>query len=161
MASSDPSSCRGRDDGAEPCDRRSACPINYALEIFGDKWTLLVLRDLMFKGKDRYRDFQASEEGVSTNILANRLKRLERHGLVTKSTGESKSSQARRKYRLTRKGQDLLRVMLEITRWSGEYDPDTNADPAVLAALEQDSEGLVARIEAGWQAATKARSRDS
>ncbi len=132
MTKADPSPRHARTSGSELCERRSACPINYALEIFGDKWTLLVLRDLMFKGKDRYRDFQASEEGVSTNILANRLKRLEQHGLVSRSTEESKLSQARPKYRLTRKGQDLLRVMLEITRWSGKYDPDTNADPAVL-----------------------------
>jgi len=160
MANADPSSRHAGGGGAEPCERRSACPINYALEIFGDKWTLLILRDLMFKGKDRYGDFQASAEGVSTNILADRLKRLEWHGLVSRSTGESKPSQARPKYLLTRKGQDLLRVMLEITRWSGKYDPDTNADPAVLAALEQDLEGLVARIEAGWQVATGARSGD-
>lgn len=130
------------------CDWRSACPINYALEIFGDKWTLLVVRDLMFKGKERYGDFLSSEEGVSTNILADRLKRLELHGLATKSAGGTSSGHPT--YSLTRKGLDLLPVMLEITRWSGKYDPHSNADPAVLAALERDAEGFIESIESQW-----------
>ncbi len=103
---------------------RSNCPINFVLETFGDKWTLLIVRDLMFKGKQTYGEFLQSGEKISTNILANRLKRLEEHGIVAKSVApENESSFI---YALTSKGTDLLPVMLEITAWSAKHDTMTN-----------------------------------
>ena len=73
-------------------DLRSNCPINFALETFGDKWTLLVIRDLMFKGKRHYGDFLASDEKISTNILADRLHKLEAKGVVSKLLAKEKAS---------------------------------------------------------------------
>lgn len=103
---------------------RSNCPINFVLETFGDKWTLLIVRDLMFKGKQTYGELLQSDEKISTNILANRLKRLEEHGIITKSVASENGSSFI--YSLTSKGSDLLPVMLEITAWSAKHDSMTN-----------------------------------
>lgn len=100
---------------------RSHCPIAFALEIFGDRWTLLVLRDLLFKGKKRYKEFLASEEEIATNVLAERLRRLEREGLVTRLRPPGGGRQF--VYRPTAKALDLLPVLLEISVWSAKYDP--------------------------------------
>jgi DNA-binding HxlR family transcriptional regulator len=124
--------------------RRSDCPINFVLEVFGDKWTLLVIRDLMFKGKRYYGDFLKSDEGISTNILADRLKRLEQSGIIEREADPSHG--ARVIYRLTKKGKDLLPVMLEITAWSGKYDPETNAPKALLKALGKDRTPLMNKV---------------
>jgi len=123
---------------------RSNCPINFILETFGDRWTLLVIRDLMFHGKRHYGDFLASDEGISTNILADRLKRLEQDGVVEKEVDPGNRS--RGIYRLTQKGKDLLPVMLEITAWSGKYDSKTNAPPPLLDALKKDRGPLIAKV---------------
>jgi len=123
---------------------RSNCPINFILETFGDRWTLLVIRDLMFHGKRYYGDFLASDEGISTNILADRLQRLEQDGVVEKEIDPGNRS--RLIYRLTQKGKDLLPVMLEITAWSGKYDSKTNAPPPLLKALKKDRRPLIAKI---------------
>lgn len=123
---------------------RSNCPINFVLETFGDKWTLLVIRDLMFHGKRYYGEFLASDEGISTNILADRLQRLEQGGVVEKETDPDNRSRAI--YRLTEKGKDLLPVMLEITAWSGKYDSKTNTPSAFLKALKKDRRPLIAKI---------------
>ena len=125
-----------------PC--RSNCPINFVLETFGDRWTLLVIRDLMFHGKRYYGDFLASDEGISTNILANRLQRLEQDGVIAKKVDPD--NRARSIYRLTQKGKDLLPVMLEITAWSGKYDSKTNAPAPLLKALKKDRRPLIAKV---------------
>ena len=122
-----------------PC--RSHCPIAYALDLFGDKWSLLVLRDVLFMGKRRYNEFLASEEGISTNILAERLERLEAEGLVTKSRDGNNRRQS--VYTPTRKGLDLLPVLLELIRWSAKHDPKTAAPPTFLRRLRMDREGLI------------------
>ncbi len=109
---------------------RSNCPINFVLETFGDKWTLLIVRDLMFKGKQTYGEFLDSDEKISTNILANRLKRLEDHGIVEKTVASDNRSKLI--YSLTPKGKDLLPVMLEITAWSARHDMTTNTPDAFL-----------------------------
>ena len=88
---------------------RSPCPIANTLDILGDKWTLLVVRDLLFLGKRLYGEFMQSGEGIPTNILADRLKRLEETGLVTKEPYQS--NPIRHQYRLTRKGAELFPVL--------------------------------------------------
>ncbi|OZG75513.1 hypothetical protein BTA51_01960 [Hahella sp. CCB-MM4] len=125
-------------------DCRSNCPINFILETFGDKWTLLVIRDLMFKGKRHYGDFLASEEKISTNILADRLQRLEERGVINKTIDPNNRSKFI--YSLTQKGKDLLPVMLEITAWSGRYDSLTNTPKWFLQALKEDKAGLASKI---------------
>jgi DNA-binding HxlR family transcriptional regulator len=120
--------------------RRSDCPIHFGLEVFGDPWTLLILRDLLLKGRSTYTDFLHAEEGIATNVLADRLTRLEQDGLVVADRGAG-GGRARR-YRPTSKAIDLLPVLLEIIAWSAAYDPATAADPAFVARLRSDRAGL-------------------
>ena len=85
---------------------RSECPLSYSLDVFGDKWSLLIIRDLMFSNKCTYNDFIKSDEGIATNILAARLKSLEENGIIDKL--EHPDSKAKKLYKLTNKGIELL-----------------------------------------------------
>ena len=115
---------------------RSPCPIANTLDILGDKWTLLVVRDLLFLDKHLYGEFMQSGEGIPTNILADRLKRLEETGLVTKEPYQS--NPVRHQYRLTRKGTELFPVLREIIRWANKHIPGTSVPPAsYLEKFEQ------------------------
>ena len=98
---------------------RSNCPLNYGVEIFGDKWTLLILRDLMFFGKRSYNEFLQSAEGIATNILADRLTMLEKEKIIQKK----KDPEHKQKiiYHLTEKGIDLLPVIINIGLWSDKH----------------------------------------
>ena len=125
-------------------DYRSNCPINFVLETFGDKWTLLIIRDLMFKGKRYYGDFLASDEKISTNILANRLQRLEANGVIEKR--KDPDNHTKFIYSLTPKGKDLLPVMLEITAWSGKYDRYTNTPDWFLEQIKANRPEITAKI---------------
>jgi len=104
-------------------ERRSDCPISYVLDIFGDRWTFLVIRDLLLKGKKTYGEFVTSDEKIATNILASRLVLLEEEGIISKEKDPTKGS--RILYILTQKGIDLLPVLIEMMKWSASYDPDT------------------------------------
>lgn len=123
---------------------RSNCPINFVLEIFGDKWTLLIVRDLMFKGKKSYMEFLQSDEKISTNILADRLKRLEEHGIVNKEVAMDNRSKLI--YALTEQGKALLPIMLEITAWSAKFDTETNTSPAFLREFSTSKDEMTAKI---------------
>jgi DNA-binding HxlR family transcriptional regulator len=98
---------------------RSDCPLNFGIEIFGDKWSLLIIRDLMFFGKRYYNEFLASAEGIATNVLADRLAMLEKEKIIQKE----KDSTHKQKilYHLTEKGIDLLPVIVQIGLWSEKY----------------------------------------
>ena len=106
---------------------RSRCPIAAALDVLGDTWTLLVLRDLLFYDKHRFADFLASPEGISTNILAERLKRLERRGLVERRRYQARPP--RDEYYVTPRGYDLLPVLREIIRWGKAHVPGVAQNP--------------------------------
>ena len=102
---------------------RSSCPIACSLDLIGDRWTLLVIRDMMFLGKQRFEEFLESPEGISTNILANRLKSLEEMGLVEK---HPYSNHPRRmNYQLTERGKSLRPVLKAIISWGMKHIPDT------------------------------------
>lgn len=103
---------------------RSDCPLNFGLEIFGDKWTLLIIRDLMFFGKRYYGEFLESAEGISTNILADRLAMLEKQKIIVKK--KSKEHKQKFIYSLTQKGIDLLPVIISIGLWSEQYADKLN-----------------------------------
>jgi DNA-binding HxlR family transcriptional regulator len=139
------------------------CPIDYALAIFGDRWTLLVVRDLLFKGKCHFGEIIASEEGIASNILAARLKKLETHGLISREIDPVNRKQV--VYRLTDKGLALAPVLIEIVRWSGAHDPDTAAPKAFLRRAAKDREALIketiaaAKSRAGAGRAAVATSR--
>ncbi|HEY9048334.1 MAG TPA: helix-turn-helix domain-containing protein [Ohtaekwangia sp.] len=99
--------------------KRSDCPISCSLDIWGDKWSLLIIRDLMFAKERTYGDFLKSKEGIATNILAARLQTLEENGLIEKL--DHPDSKAKVLYKLTRKGIDLLPIIVEINVWAEKY----------------------------------------
>jgi len=129
--------------------RRSKCPVTFALDRFGDKWSLLIVRDLMFRGRETYGEFLESGEGIATNVLADRLKCLETEGLIKKS--QDPENRRRYLYRLTDKGIDLAPVLLEMIRWSAKYDAKTGTPQAFLDMLENDMEGLIRKVREGMQ----------
>ena len=124
--------------------RRSDCPISFALDVFGDKWSLLIIRDLMFKGKVYYGDFLKSEEQIATNILANRLQTLEHIGIITKA--QDQKIKTKIIYSLTPRGVDLLPMLIEMILWSAKYDPKTGAPKEFVAAAKKDKKRLMRGI---------------
>ena len=125
--------------------RRSNCPTNYGLEIFGDKWSLLIVRDLMFKGKRHYNEFLEDEEHISTSVLRDKLRNLEETGIITKREDQIKKSRIR--YSLTTKGIALLPMMVDLIVWSGEYDQDTAAGKDFLKKANEDRDTLLKEIQ--------------
>jgi DNA-binding HxlR family transcriptional regulator len=110
--------------GKRVVDRRSPCPVACLLDIAGDRWTLLVIRDLML-GRSRFRDFIASPEGIPTNILSDRLERLLHHGIVEQIPAHDGTR--RFAYRLTRKGEALRPILKTMRDWGLEWDKSTRA----------------------------------
>lgn len=120
------------------------CPVSFALDMFGDRWSLLLIRDMMLFDKQRYGEFLASGEGISTNILADRLKQMQHLGLVEKfpDPGNGKASL----YLLTDQGLSLFPILLEIIRWGLQHDDHAVVSPQVAAALTGDSASLAKDI---------------
>jgi DNA-binding HxlR family transcriptional regulator len=112
---------------------RSACPLARTLEVVGDRWTLLIVRDLL-SGKSRFNEFLSSPEGVTTNILANRLKRMEKEGLLSKSLYQERPN--RYAYALTEKGRTLVPVLHALCRWGNRWDPDSMMPPDWFMELD-------------------------
>ncbi|WP_394824680.1 winged helix-turn-helix transcriptional regulator [Pendulispora albinea] len=100
---------------------RSLCPINLSLEVFGDKWTLLIVRDIMFGGKRHFRELLQSDEHIASNVLADRLSKLVAEGIITKSDDPSHKQKAI--YSLTEKGLELLPILAQIGLWGRKYLP--------------------------------------
>lgn len=123
---------------------RSGCPLSYTLDFFGDKWSLLIVRDMALNNKSTYGEFLNSEEKIATNILADRLSMLETNGFVTKQVAADKKSKF--VYRLTEKGISLVPIMLEIGLWGSTYNPP-GLNPSLLQALQQDKEGTIRTIQ--------------
>jgi DNA-binding HxlR family transcriptional regulator len=127
--------------------RRSDCPLNVSLEIFGDRWTLLIVRDLMLKGRTRFGELLEGGEGIASNILTDRLGRLETYGLVQRRRD---ASDARRlTYRLTKRGIDLAPVLFEMILWAAQHE-ETAAPPEEVKAMECDRTGYLAVIREAW-----------
>lgn len=124
--------------------RRSACPINFALETFGDPWSLLIIRDIVYFGKHTYGEFLDSEEGIATNILASRLMHLEQQGIVVKQPHPTEKR--KEIYALTEKGLDLIPVLVEMANWSAEYDPKTGAPAAWIERMHAEREKMIQLI---------------
>lgn len=121
--------------------RRSDCPINFALELFGDRWTFLIVRDMMFKGKHYYGEFLQSEENIATNILADRLLLLENDGIIIKNRDPMHGS--KNIYRLTHKGIALVPVLVEIILWSSKYDKHAATDPRFVRSVKRNKENVI------------------
>jgi DNA-binding HxlR family transcriptional regulator len=111
---------------------RSECPLSIALELIGDKWSLVIVRDLCM-GKSKYGDFQSSPEHIPTNILANRLRELEANGIIIKQPYQDKP--VRYAYFLTEKGADLLPVLQQLVVWAQKYVPDCLTPPTGFFAM--------------------------
>ena len=123
--------------------RRSDCPISIALELLGDPWSLLIIRDLTFKGRGTFSEFQNAEEGIATNILSERLARLEGGGIITRHRDAEDGRRV--VYRLTDKGLDLAPVLVELVLWSARHE-DTDAPPAIVRAMRRDREGFLREL---------------
>ncbi len=115
--------------------------------MLGDRWSLLIIRDLMFRGFRTYKEFLESEEGIATNILADRLQRLEDCGIIT--TEQDPTDRRKLIYRLTAKGIDLAPVLVELILWGARYE-DTAAPPAVLRKMEKHREEFLSDLRSRW-----------
>lgn len=120
------------------------CPISFTLDHIGDRWSLLILRDILFRDKQHYDEFLASPEGISTNILADRLKQLESRGMLSKQRCED--NRRRFIYRPTEKALDLLPMIIEMIQWGAHYDPHSGAPPDVTEAIKKDAAGFTLAV---------------
>lgn len=129
--------------------RRSGCPVSMALEIFGDRWSLLIVRDIMVRGYRTFQEFLDSGEGIATNILAARLRRLRAAGILA----AHRAGGDRRKicYELTEKGVDLAPAVLEIFLWSARHEP-TAAPPAVVRQMARRRQQILREVRRRWAA---------
>lgn len=118
--------------------KRSDCPISSSLDIWGDKWSLLIVRDLLFSVQCTYGDFLKSEEKIATNILATRLQMLESTGIITKL--DHPDSKAKVLYQLTQKGIDLLPIMIEIHLWADKYSTIPPERNVIIKELKNNKE---------------------
>ncbi len=124
--------------------QRSPCVVSNVLEIIGDRWTLLLVRDLLFFNKHEYKEFLASPESIATNILADRLKKLVNEGLVGEITHPENKS--RKLYYLTAKGKDLMPILVEIVRWGAAYLPETAEMRVIFERIKSNPDLLKAQI---------------
>jgi len=122
----------------------SGCPIRFAAGSLGDRWCLMIIRDLMFKNRKYYRDFLEAGEGISTNILADRLLRLESVGVISKSQDPEHGK--RYIYELTEKGIALLPVMVRMIVWAAEFDEETEMPKAFVKRLQGDPVAVEAEM---------------
>lgn len=120
------------------------CPIRYGAVVFGDVWSLLILRDIVFKGARHYADFLKAGEGISTNILATRLARLEAEGVLTKTPDTE--NKTRYVYGLSDKGKALVPALLEIMDWSERWDERTEVPTEFIDELRRDRKALARKI---------------
>lgn len=128
-------------------DWRSGCPLNASVEILGDRWSLLIVRDMMLRGFHSYKEFLASYEGIATNILADRLRKLEIHGIIE----PKKDSADGRKiiYLLTPKGMDLAPVLTEMVLWAAAHEHTENQ--ALIRQIQADKPRFLAAIRQRWE----------
>lgn len=127
---------------------RSGCPVSVALEIFGDRWSLLIVRDMMVRGFRTFKEFEEAGEAIATNILTDRLRKLRASGIISSDLDEAD----RRKvsYRLTEKGIDLAPVLLEMLIWGARHEK-TGAPCEVIHAMAKNREAVLAEVRRRWE----------
>ena len=131
-----------------PKNRRSDCPVSISLEILGDRWSLLIVRDMMVRAFRTFKQFRESGEGIATNILADRLCKLEAAGIIV---AERDSADRRRiTYRLTEKGIDLAPVLLDLLIW-GAHHEESGAPCGLIAAMAKNREQILADVRRRWK----------
>jgi DNA-binding HxlR family transcriptional regulator len=126
--------------------RRSGCPLNASVETLGDRWSLLIIRDMMLRGFRTYKEFLESFEGIATNILADRLRKLQAYGIIT--TERDPSDGRRLFYLLTEKGIDLAPVLTEMVLWAARHEDTDNQ--ALVRQMKKDKEQLLAEVRQRW-----------
>lgn len=124
--------------------KRSECPISCTLDVFGDKWSFLIIRDLLFAKECTYGDFLKSAEGIATNILASRLLMLEENKVIEKL--EHPKSKAKVLYKLTKKGIDLLPVLIEMHLWFDKYSTIPEDKREMLEIVKKDKAGFIENL---------------
>ena len=127
---------------------RSGCPVSLSLERFGDRWSLLIIRDLMVRGYRTFKQFQGSGEGIATNILADRLKKLQAAGIITEEAEEADGRRVN--YRLTEKGIDLAPVFLELLIWGARHE-ETGASCALIDNMAKNRAAVLAEVRRRWR----------
>jgi len=126
---------------------RSGCPLNASVEILGDRWSLLIVRDMMLRGFRTFKEFLSGYERIATNILADRLKNLERHGIIS---GRRDAKDGRKTiYTLTEKGIDLAPVLTEMVLWAAGHEKTENE--ALVRRMKKDKAAFIAEIRAMWE----------
>jgi DNA-binding HxlR family transcriptional regulator len=125
---------------------RSGCPLNASVEILGDRWSLLIIRDMMLRGFRSYKQFLESYEGIATNILADRLRRLIAHGIIT--TKRDPSDGRKTIYSLTPKGIDLGPVLTEMVLWAAAHEDTENQ--ALVQRIQKDKQQFLAEVRQRW-----------
>jgi DNA-binding HxlR family transcriptional regulator len=127
---------------------RSGCPLSISLDILGDRWSLLIVRDMMVRGFRTFKEFEKSGEGVATNILSDRLRKLAASGIIQSEADETD----RRKvsYRLTKKGIDLAPVLLDLLIWGARHEK-TRASRKVIEAMVQNRDAILAEVRRRWE----------
>lgn len=133
---------------ANSSDHRSGCPVSISLDILGDRWSLLIVRDVMVRGYRTFRQFQRSGEGIATNILSDRLRKLEAAGILTTEPAEEDGRSTH--YCLTPKGIALAPVLLELLIWAGNYET-TGAPSAFIEQMEQNRAAILAETYRRWE----------
>jgi DNA-binding HxlR family transcriptional regulator len=131
-------------------ERRSGCPLNASVEMLGDRWSLLVIRDMMLRGFHTYKQFLESDEGIATNILADRLRKLEAQGIIT--TKPDRTDGRKLTYTLTSKGIDLAPVLAEMVLWAARHEETGNQ--ALVHELQKNKRGVVAKVRRQWAGKT-------
>ena len=126
--------------------RRSGCPLNASVEMLGDRWSLLIIRDMMLRGSRTYKEFMDSYEGIATNILADRLRKLEAHGIIT--TERDPLDGRKMTYLLTAKGIDLAPVLTEMVLWAASHEDTGNQ--ALVQLMQKDKQQFLAEIRQRW-----------
>jgi DNA-binding HxlR family transcriptional regulator len=138
--------------GKRKPERRSGCPVSISLEVLGDRWSLLIVRDLMVRGYRTFKEFQGAGEGIATNVLADRLRRLQESGIIIAEVDEADGRRVN--YRLTEKGIDLAPVVLEWLIWGARHE-ETGAPCDVIAMMEKHRAEVLVEVRRRW------RERDS
>ncbi len=126
---------------------RSGCPLNASVEILGDRWSLLIIRDMMLRGFQSYKEFLSSYEKIATNILGDRLRNLEQHGII--STQRDPNDGRKVIYRLTAKGIDLAPVLTEMVLWAARHEKTENE--ALVRLMRKDKKQFLDQIRGRWE----------
>jgi len=128
--------------------RRSGCPASVSLDLVGDRWSLLIIRDLMVRGYRTFKEFEESGENIATNILTDRLRKLKSTGIITTQVDETDGRKVN--YRLTQKGIDLAPVLLELLIWGARHEK-TEASCALIENMARNRDSLVSEVRRRWE----------